>query len=349
MSQQIIPDDENYVSSEDSDFAPDIASRDEEVSDEDSQLDEDTTQSDVFKRKKHGPPLEKEKHEFENSGDETVIVQGKKKAKKKAKKNAKEGQQKTYTAEDVEGQDSLIRTRSMYALDKVERKKTSMPTTAVTIDVDAVWQAMVSGKPLPTMETLSAAKANSCLSEMVDGSQNLHESCTDTHAQDTIIDDGQNSMITIKRTYNFAGKIHEEEKVVPRNSAEAKLYMTTHSNASTEPPSKKLEKPKRPLKLAYRSIFEPVPENMPKRTDLHFGTRRANRVLLAGVVNQEKKLNTVQKSAIDWASFVDKEGISDELDAAGKSKGAFKARQEFLARVEQKKEEQARRAKGLVI
>jgi hypothetical protein len=46
---------------------------------------------------------------------------------------------------------------------------------------------------------------------------------------------------------------------------------------------------------------------------------------------------------------VDKAGIKDDLDAAGKSKGAYRARQEFLARVEQKKEEDARRARGLPV
>lgn len=64
---------------------------------------------------------------------------------------------------------------------------------------------------------------------------------------------------------------------------------------------------------------------------------------------KEKKLNTVEKSAMDWAGFVDKEGIKDELDAAGKSKGAYKARQEFLARVEAKKVEDERRARGLPV
>lgn len=68
---------------------------------------------------------------------------------------------------------------------------------------------------------------------------------------------------------------------------------------------------------------------------------------ITALTKDAKKLNTVEKSAMDWAGFVDKEGIKDELDAAGKSKGAYRARQEFLARVEQKKEEEARRARGL--
>ena len=37
----------------------------------------------------------------------------------------------------------------------------------------------------------------------------------------------ESNMIKIKRTYNFAGKVHTEEKLVARDSAEAKLYLAS--------------------------------------------------------------------------------------------------------------------------
>lgn len=159
----------------------------------------------------------------------------------------------------------------------------------------------------------------------------------------------------IKRTYNFAGKVHTEQKLVSRNSAEAKLFLASQpdpaSVAVPDPEPSLFVKPKRPVKKARRSIFEPVLAELPQRTDLHFGIRKdSNGVLLVGgATGKERKLNTVEKSAMDWAGFVDKAGIKDELDAAGKSKGAYKARQEFLARVEDKKEEESRRARGLPV
>lgn len=161
-------------------------------------------------------------------------------------------------------------------------------------------------------------------------------------------------MVMIKRTYNFAGKVHVEQKLVPRNSAEAKLFLASQPDPSSAPApettsSDPFTKPKRPPKLARRSVFEPIVEGLLKRTDLHFGVRKESDVELTGITGKEKKLNTVEKSAMDWAGFVDKAGIKDDLDAAGKSKGAYRARQEFLARVEQKKEEEARRARGLPI
>jgi hypothetical protein len=162
------------------------------------------------------------------------------------------------------------------------------------------------------------------------------------------LSDGPDSMIMIKRTYNFAGKVHIEQKLVPRNSAEAKLFLASQDNSTKPAIEDALSsiKPKRPTKKARRSVFEPV-SDIPPRTDLHFGVRKDSGVQITALTKDAKKLNTVEKSAMDWAGFVDKEGIKDELDAAGKSKGAYRARQEFLARVEQKKEEEARRARGL--
>lgn len=164
------------------------------------------------------------------------------------------------------------------------------------------------------------------------------------------LDDSPDSMIMIKRTYNFAGQVHTEQKLVPRDSAEAKLYLASQEGAadpSTEDTSLPLVKPKRPTKTVRRSVFEPIID-LPQRTDLHFGARKDTGVEITATGKDAKKLNTVEKSAMDWAGFVDKEGIKDDLSAAGKSKGAYRARQEFLARVEQKKDEEARRARGLL-
>ena len=58
-----------------------------------------------------------------------------------------------------------------------------------------------------------------------------------------------------------------------------------------------------------------------------------------------KKLNVVEKSRMDWAGFVDKEGLKDELELAGRSKESYASRQDFLARVDAHREEEARRAR----
>lgn len=242
---------------------------------------------------------------------------------------------------------------------KVESKKPLADTTAATIDVDAVWQAMVSGKPAapppsdpkPTVEPTSPLSPNQPLSSETKRTTLTVQNTRIESRSPSTLSDGPESMILIKRTYNFAGKIHTEQKLVPRNSAEGKLFLASNPepSAASPPPQEAspFTKPKRPLKKARRSIFEPVIADLPQRTDLIFGLRKESDVQLLAGQAKVKKFNTVEKSAMDWAGFVDKEGIADELDAAGKSKGAYKARQEFLARVEQKKEEDARRARGL--
>lgn len=219
---------------------------------------------------------------------------------------------------------------------------------------------MISGKPInfPSSEPkpiLSPIESGS-LSPEAKRTQASHE----LKSPSTLHDD-PNNMVMIKRTTTFAGVTKTEQKLVPKNSAEAKLYLaslpsqpdastTSKATPAEEVPSPLFAKPKRPPKLARRSIFEPVVENLPPRTDLHFGIRRENgNIVLLTKEEKGKKLNTVEKSAMDWAGFVDKEGIADELDAAGKKMGNYKERQAFLARVEQKKEEDARRARGVPV
>ncbi|KAH7361002.1 bucentaur or craniofacial development-domain-containing protein [Rhexocercosporidium sp. MPI-PUGE-AT-0058] len=358
MPPELIPDDEDYASEEDSDFAPDAApAADAESSDEESEAEEPAAaaKQPQPKKRKRGGDEEAEDVGFENSGDEAIMKEGSKSKRKKGKKSKEE-------AEDEGGEGGLVKTRSMRAQEIVE-KKPLINTAAATIDVDSVWEAMISGRsaapePKPTTEPASLLSPNLSTSPESRRTTVLSPNGRiEASRSPSTLSDGPDSLVMIKRTYNFAGKVHMEQKLVPRNSAEAKLFLATNAPPSsaaepvTEPAAAEQEdspfaKPKRPLKKARRSIFEPVVD-LPPRTDLYFGTRKQSDITLVGVQAKVKKFNTVEKSAMDWAGFVDKEGIADELDAAGKSKGAYKARQEFLARVEAKKVEDDRRARGL--
>ena len=55
------------------------------------------------------------------------------------------------------------------------------------------------------------------------------------------------------------------------------------------------------------------------------------------------KLNVVDKSKLDWAELVDREGTRAELDKAARAKEGYHGRQEFLDRVEQNKEEELKK------
>ena len=136
--------------------------------------------------------------------------------------------------------------------------------------------------------------------------------------------------IVIKRTYKFAGETITEEKVVPKSSAEARLYLQSQAT----PPSPVSSVGGKPLRRPKKrpSMFEPNPDGIVKG--------------LTSMPNTGPKLNTIEKSKLDWASHVDKEGLKEELDTAEKAKGGYMGRMEFLGRSEAKREEELKNARG---
>lgn len=219
----------------------------------------------------------------------------------------------------------------------------------VTIDVDALWARMTSSAVWPTNgqdkpQEAQQGGAADAKAEQADGQAQKKDGATGAGGND----DEPSQMIKMKRTYNFAGKVHTEEKLVARDSAEAKLYLASLGKdgeaASADDPAARAMP-----RTAFRSAFEPplLAEQIRPRADLNLGlgVLRQARELAAKDPNAAKKLNTVEKSRMDWAGFVDKEGIKDELVLAGKSKASYAARQDFLARSEALREEDARRAR----
>ena len=117
MPPELVPDDDDYASSEDSDFAPDAApaQASEESSDDESEAEAPEVKAKPRSTKrKRGADDEAEDAGFDNSGDEAIIEKGLKKQRKKSKKGK--------DAEDVDdegGEGGLIKTRSMRAQEYV--------------------------------------------------------------------------------------------------------------------------------------------------------------------------------------------------------------------------------------
>jgi len=162
----------------------------------------------------------------------------------------------------------------------------------------------------------------------------------------------QDELITIKRRIEYAGEVTEVEEQVPRNSKEAQHYLRAHPEADPKhkPPDK--SDLRRPLKRP--SLFEPnpigavkgvAPERLrpraPSRMDVLLAEKRAEDERK----KKAEKMTTVQKSALDWKGYVDQEGLREELDEYGKSKRGYLAREEFLGRADQVREEAARTAR----
>lgn len=252
----------------------------------------------------------------------------------------------------------------------------------MTVDVDALFSQMMGGGGIggsggsggtkqQQTELSSLASAAMFAATAGDDDDSAKKGSEGTAAAGTTsASTVHTEMIKIKRTYNFAGQVHTEEKIVARDSAEAKLYLeqvgadnieivTVGANGEGEDDVEDGDdQPKRLLpRKAFRSAFEPILDpslvQVGARTDLDLGLaarlqareRAALQRQQQAAQDQAKKLTTVEKSRMDWAGFVDREGFQDELAVAGKSKGAFVDRQQFLARTEMRREEEARRAR----
>ncbi|KAK3357580.1 bucentaur or craniofacial development-domain-containing protein [Lasiosphaeria hispida] len=325
---------EDYASEEDSDFAPEDAPDNELLLSDDDEADSEKPPT-PGKRKRSATDKEAEDAGFENSGDEAIIEKGRKKRKKSKTKDVAE--------DDEGGEGGLIKTRSMRAVEKVERKLAAV-SGPVTIDVDALWSQMASE---PIARGASATQEEPGESTSLQPNGDNAGSALKTQPRVTAAETIEEpEFIRIKRTYNFAGKVHTEEKLVARDSAEAKLYLASlGENGEAAAAAEDESQPKRMPKKAFRSAFEPIPDQSALRTDLNLGMSVRLRARELANEATAKKLNTVEKSRMDWAGYVDKAGIKDELELAGKSKDSFTARQDFLARSEAKREDDARRVR----
>ena len=142
-------------------------------------------------------------------------------------------------------------------------------------------------------------------------------------------------MITIKRTYKFAGEVITEEKTVPKDSAEAKLYLASLEKVTDQNADQnETQKPKirRPLRRISR--FDPNPPDAIKKSWVKQAKPED--------APKGPKLNTVMKSKLDWAAYVDREGIQDELDVHSRAKDSYLNRTDFLDRTEARREEERR-------
>src|SRR5579862_511882 len=119
--------------------------------------------------------------------------------------------------------------------------------------------------------------------------------------------------ITIQRTYTFAGQTTTESQIVPKSSAAALLYLQSQSQS---PPSNPNQKPplRRPKKRT--SLFDPAGPG----------------VGASAGATKAPKLNTIEKSKLDWAGYVDKEGLKEDLDEHSKAKEGYLGRMDFLGR-----------------
>lgn len=153
-----------------------------------------------------------------------------------------------------------------------------------------------------------------------------------------VADTEANQTIRIETSYTFAGKLVKESKLVDANSAEAKAYLESTSGIQL---SAKNEDQRRLYVTVVREA-KGTGEKIPliiklKRPSL------IDKFLAHG--DKKNKLTTLEKSRLDWASYVDEKRIKDELSLHNKA--GYLDKQDFLSRMDQKRDVHYQRAKQL--
>ncbi|KAL4873804.1 SWR1-complex protein 5 [Aspergillus spectabilis] len=336
-------DDEQYDSAEDEDFTLDQAADEDDA--ELSSSDEDAATEPAAKRRKTKTKPEDASAEDADldSGDEAMIRRAKEKKQKRGKKSSDDEH------EDESGTGGFVRTRAMRMQIQEERKPLAKIDGA-TIDVDALWAQM--NAPSSHTESTPAPDANKQVEAETTNDIEMRDqeiTTQPTTAQETRSQTQYpEEMVKIKRTYKFAGEVITEEKLVPRDSAEAKLFLSGGQDgevlAATEDDiasgnTNLIIKLRRPLRKVSR--FDPNPTGSIKKSWEKQPLTEAGQDENA----RGPKINTVEKSRMDWAAYVDQAGISDELRVHSKAKEGFLGRMDFLDRVDAKREEERRNAR----
>jgi len=109
--------------------------------------------------------------------------------------------------------------------------------------------------------------------------------------------------IEITKVFDFAGEVVKVSKQVDADSSEAKKFLK--SQESTPSPST-VQAAKRPSGLAG----------------------------VVGSIGKKAKMGCLDKSKLDWNSFVDEAGIKDELKTFNKGKDGYVEKQMFLERAD---------------
>lgn len=191
------------------------------------------------------------------------------------------------------------------------------------VDIDALFNSLDSTDPaewrllLPTDDT--------------DGARNNRRN---QPTRDLMANEDE-EQIRIVTTYTFAGKLVRESKLVAANSAEAKAYLNSTSGLVA---SEEDQESHKSSVVVIRKV-QGTDEERPLRIKL----KRSSLIDKFLARDKKNKLTTLEKSRLDWASFVDKKKIKDDL--AQHNKGGFLEKQAFLDRVETKRDIQYQQAK----
>ncbi|KAJ5581544.1 hypothetical protein N7535_000164 [Penicillium sp. DV-2018c] len=339
-------DEEAYDSAEDEEFELDAVPDDSDLSSDD---DETGEPAEPAKKKRKTDTKRQIPGEELDSGDEVTIRKAKEKKANTSKGTTSKGKRARDSDEDdgdidmdddEGGTGGFVRTRAMRKNIQEEERKPLAKIDGATVDVDALWEQMNA----PESQTSLTPSTKGTSESAVDHQQTDKSAAQDQGTKDTEQkprhDAHAEQMTKIKRTYKFAGEWITEEKVVPKHSAEAKAFLSSGENVELTEEEAAAAKAaldrRRPLRKISR--FDPNPTGAIKKS-------WEKQVVADDKDARGPKINTVEKSRLDWASYVDKAGIEDELRSHSKAKEGYIGRMDFLGRMEDKREQERRAAR----
>ncbi|KAJ8097397.1 bucentaur or craniofacial development-domain-containing protein [Lipomyces tetrasporus] len=209
--------------------------------------------------------------------------------------------------QDEAGEGIRVLTRSQRIAEEAREKSAALSRSKTTIDADAVWASL---------REASKSEASARLAERSNTTAEKEE-----------------DMITITETYEFAKNIITKEKKVPRNSTEGQAYLKKQAEREEAEHSSVASS-------AAESSVTPSGSSTQQsatKSKLGGGPRKRKGSSLEAIAAQgkPKKLNTLEKSKLDWQGFVQEEGIEDDIRRH--NKGGYLHKQDFLSRVEEKR------------
>ncbi|ODV84392.1 hypothetical protein CANARDRAFT_201073 [[Candida] arabinofermentans NRRL YB-2248] len=209
----------------------------------------------------------------------------------------------------------LIKTRRQRQEEKFIKKQHKIQShQKSSLDIDSIWESMNTPTPREPNNT----------PDLSNNSNNSTPLSTSTAPE----------KIKIKRTYEFAGEQITEEKWVDADSEEAKAHFNSVKIAAENTSAKESSGKNQ---VTAVSSTEGLKRRPPKRK---------RRSLIDDLLNgsSKTKLSTLEKSRLDWATYLDKNKISDELKF--KNKGGYLDQQDFLGRVSSRQDTKYKEAKA---
>lgn len=232
----------------------------------------------------------------------------------------------------IESNTSQVRTRSQLLNAKISKQTKFIGN----FEVDQKTGLVKEQSDLDINSIFDSLKTAKLVHDILDSEHNHDKTkeCKEEQVVSEVRDPLAPKQIKIQINYTFAGKLITETKMVDENSQEAKAYINSTSSISSATVDNEI-----PYRRSHVNVFRTDPVTKETK-ELRIKLKRPSlidRFLEVNSNSKKMKLSTLEKSRLDWASFVDKRKINEELKTH--NKGGYLDKQAFLERMNVKQDD----------